>query len=158
MSESLTPAHEQAMRARLAAADAGGWRVIDEPSEDWLVIHPVKSKSNVCRMNHRRDTAKADAEFIAHAPNDLAAALDALDETRAEFETLRKIVDRLTAERPTLADISHLSVRCMKAEVDRDNAQAQIKAALDMAARRWSEWGSRAESVWEILDPEDHDV
>lgn len=38
---------------------------------------------------------------------------------------------------------------------ERDLLRERIARALARADRRWSEWGSRAQAVWEILEPDE---
>lgn len=82
--ESLEP-----VRQRLNAASSGNWAVMDvnDPVEgqDFIEVYSLTDGLEVvCRLpdpaNYSdREGLRADAEFIANAPNDLERLLDALD-------------------------------------------------------------------------------
>lgn len=70
------------IRARLAAATPGPWYSEWVPDDDWIVVYGQPHGAYVCPEVCTL-TDDADAEFIAHAPADIAALL-------AEVERLRE--------------------------------------------------------------------
>jgi len=76
------------------------------------------------------------------------AGIEHRDNEAAELVDLRAKVMHLKAKLKEQQDITAGYVKHLH------KAEKKIKDALDMAARRWSEWGDRAMSVWNILEPD----
>jgi len=72
---------EDEARQRLDASTPGPWRVVEGDQ----VVH-ADDDGFIWHAHARPGEADADAEFIAHAPDDLRQALDALDQVRRENE------------------------------------------------------------------------
>jgi hypothetical protein len=102
----VTPEHRAAARKRLADATPGPWAVRERTA--WCVDasgpdgrgaewHPASVRDMAC-----------DADFIAHAPTDLAAALDALDVLEGEIARLRAGLQEIFEADPEGPDFSGL--------------------------------------------------
>lgn len=81
-----------AIKARQAKATPGEWRVLYATSGNRRIAYMVES-GEVCiaHLDQRADEAKAidDADFIAHAPADVAALVAEVEGLRAEVAALR---------------------------------------------------------------------
>jgi hypothetical protein len=95
----VTPADIAAIRARLAAATPGPWRVhsrgdvaLIDPRQwpAWAVADdPDGGEDDFERLV--AEATAADADLIAHAPTDLAALLDEVERLRAQVDDYRTL-------------------------------------------------------------------
>lgn len=85
----LTPAHEQAIRARLAAATGGPWTVDDDDPE--YIVFPEKGGydglviAKVVDQDEALFPVEHNGQFIAHAPTDIADLLAEVARLRGEL-------------------------------------------------------------------------
>lgn len=94
MNERLTDEQLAAIRERADAATPGPWATaleVDHDGQYWVVTPPDGSVLfSVCKVGHKGELkTEEDAEFIAHARQDIPALLAHIDALTAELATLR---------------------------------------------------------------------
>ena len=73
------------IRARAEAATRGPWSAIEGPGEHWYVCDEGESIASISANDgSNEDQRQPDAEFIAHAREDIPWLLAELDKARAE--------------------------------------------------------------------------
>jgi len=133
-----------AIRARLQAATSGPWRVEPDSRPDIFTVYTVdetggyfgegeivkntrRCRSSVSEQLHIAEFAKyasamEDAEFIAHAPEDIAVLLAEVERLQAEFASEREARLITRGER----DLLQQGNSTLLAEVERLRAELWI--------------------------------
>jgi hypothetical protein len=101
MSDRLTPEREAEIAIRTEAAYPGPWRRSEEGLE-----RTVLSEDDVVAISfgYRGNNTQAEADFVAHAREDVPALLAELNAVRAERDQARTRIAELEAAMATAAD------------------------------------------------------
>lgn len=124
------------IRARLDAATPGPWH---GPHEGELVCVSLGEYGWVCsgvqspEYDVDSEQGMADAEFIAHAPTDIAALLTENDDLRVERDALTAGVNRLKEQRNLAHEALVVRERVLKGHIG-DVARRANRAEAELAA------------------------
>lgn len=139
-----TPDALDAIRARVEAATKEPWEhslVSIDTVEDEYVVQTEAVADVVCRLDragefieHPMASARADAEFIAHARTDIPLLLAALDEAQAEFRHWSDIATDEQAARQAAEEYAE-SLGDLNGELAARLGEAQIKLTAAESAR-----------------------
>ena len=106
-----------AIKARWAAATPGPW----EAGDTWVYTMPVYPDDNRLssvlgmkfedpeRREHEHARAQANAEAIAHAPEDIAALLDLVERQHQQFLEMNEVIND---QQERIEDFNHEIVNC----------------------------------------------
>lgn len=132
--EPLSPAREAAIRTREEAATKGPWLVEDDHTDlnRWVVSEDSTLTIGFGYVGNR---TQDDAEFTAHAREDVPALLAELDRVRAESSPDRAAVLRAVED----AVYEYRELMCQWGETDgstQEIARRVTQAALDALGHR----------------------
>lgn len=174
---SITPDRLTAIRARLAQATPGPWEAdgpqLDDDAEQGvavIAVHPdvpkgmTPTRGMVAWVGEYGanfglpEVRRANADLIAHAPEDLRdllAALDAVtqarDEIREQLDTLRRVYPDVVASAARADRLYEQELSALTAERD------AYRAALELFASR-EHWVSAANDVTGFILPRPWDL